>query len=154
MVPSVVWFMNPLTLMLVLGVLPFGTIYSELFFLLTAMWSHHIYYLFGVVLLVFILFVVITAEVAVVLCYFQLSNEDYHWWWRALMFPGVSVTYILVYTLFYFGINLGLAWASSVVVFLGYTLIMGLVLFVIMGFIAFIACLLFVLKIYSTLHVD
>jgi len=154
MIPSVVWYMNPMVLMLVLGVLPFGTVFNELFYMLSAMWSHHIFYLFGVVLLVFVLFVIIVAEVAVVLCYFQLSNEDYHWWWRSMLFPGVTVTYILVYTLFFFGFSLKLAWASSVVIFLGDMLIIGLSLFALMGCVAFFACLLFVLKIYSTLHVD
>jgi len=154
LVPGVVWYMNPIVLTLVLGVLPFGTVFNELFFMLSAMWSHHIFYLFGVVLLVFLLFVIIVAEVAVVLCYFQLSNEDYHWWWRSMLFPGVTVTYILTYTLFFFGFSLKLAWGSSVVIFLGYMLIIGMALFVLMSCVAFFACLLFVFKIYSTLHVD
>ena len=26
--------------------------------------------------------VITSAEIAVVMCYFQLCSEDYHWWWR------------------------------------------------------------------------
>jgi len=154
MVPSVVWYMNPTIMMMVLGVLPFGSIFNELFFLMNAMWSHHIFYLFGVVLVVFALLLLITAEVAVVLCYFQLSNEDYHWWWKSILCSGVPVIYIFFYTVFYFGFSLELVWFSSVVVFIGYNLIFAMVLFALMASVAFFACLLFVMKIYSTLHVD
>jgi len=154
MIPTVVWYMNPTILMLALGLLPFGSVFSELFFMLSAMWSHHIYYLFGVVLVVFLLLVVITAEVALVLCYFQLANEDYHWWWRSILGPAVPVGCILLDTFFFFGISLELAWASSVVIFVGYTLIIGLFFFALMASVSFFACFLFVSKIYSTLHVD
>ena len=27
--------------------------------------------------------IVTCAEIAIVMCYFQLCSEDYHWWWRS-----------------------------------------------------------------------
>jgi len=37
------------------------------------------YYLFGFLTLVFIILLVTCAEITIVLCYFQLCSEDYHW---------------------------------------------------------------------------
>lgn len=63
--------------------------------MMDAMWSHHVYYFFGYVFVVFVLLTVIIAEVSVVLCYFQLANENYHWWWRAFYIPATVVICIL-----------------------------------------------------------
>jgi len=38
------------------------------------------YYLFGFLFLVFIILIITCAEITIVLCYFQLCSEDYHWW--------------------------------------------------------------------------
>ena len=37
----------------------------------------------------------VCAEVAVVMCYFQLCAEDYNWWWRAFLTSGSSAGYML-----------------------------------------------------------
>jgi Endomembrane protein 70 len=62
------------------GILPFGAVFIELFFILTSMWLHQFYYLFGFLCLVFIILIITCAEITIVLCYFQLCSEDYHWW--------------------------------------------------------------------------
>ena len=60
--------------------LPFGAVFIELFFILTSMWLHQFYYLFGFLCLVFVILIITCAEITIVLCYFQLCSEDYHWW--------------------------------------------------------------------------
>ena len=72
--------MNPLFSILIGGILPFGAVFIELFFILTSMWLHQFYYLFGFLCLVFVILVITCAEITIVLCYFQLCSEDYHWW--------------------------------------------------------------------------
>ena len=72
--------MNPVFSVLVGGILPFGAVFIELFFILTSMWLHQFYYLFGFLCLVFVILVITCAEITIVLCYFQLCSEDYHWW--------------------------------------------------------------------------
>ena len=72
--------MHPAFSVLVGGILPFGAVFIELFFILTSMWLQQFYYLFGFLCLVFVILVVTCAEISVVLCYFQLCSEDYRWW--------------------------------------------------------------------------
>ena len=74
------WYMNPAFSVLIGGILPFGAVFIELFFILTSMWLHQFYYLFGFLCLVFVILIITCAEITIVLCYFQLCSEDYHWW--------------------------------------------------------------------------
>ena len=60
------------------------------------------YYVFGFLLLVFIILIITCAEITIVMCYFQLCAEDYHWWWRAFLTSGSSAAYMFIYSIFYF----------------------------------------------------
>jgi transmembrane 9 superfamily protein 2/4 len=84
------------------GVLPFGAVFIELFFILTAVWGHQFYYIFTFLFIVFIILIITCAEITVVMCYFQLCSEDYHWWWRAYLTSGASAFYFVLYSIFYF----------------------------------------------------
>jgi transmembrane 9 superfamily protein 2/4 len=99
------------------GILPFGAVSVELYFIMSALWLHQIYYIFGFLFLVLIVLVAtcagtidnpiilrvhsvtdslvlndcmpcFCAEIAILLCYFQLCNEDYRWWWRSFLTSG------------------------------------------------------------------
>ena len=84
------WYMNPVFSVLIGGILPFGAVFIELFFILTSMWLHQFYYLFGFLCLVFVILIITCAEITIVLCYFQLCSEDYHWWCAAFPQPGIG----------------------------------------------------------------
>ena len=74
-VPDQVWYMQPVFSILMGGILPFGAIFIELFFILSSIWLHQFYYLFGFLLIVFIILVLTCAEITIVMCYFQLCSE-------------------------------------------------------------------------------
>lgn len=62
------------------GILPFGTMFIELYFAMTSLWLGYFYYLFGFVFLIGLLTIVINCEIAVLCTYVQLCAEDYMWW--------------------------------------------------------------------------
>jgi len=62
------------------GILPFGCIFIQLFFILNSIWSNQMYYMFGFLFLVFTILVITCSETTILLCYFHLCAEDYHWW--------------------------------------------------------------------------
>lgn len=76
-VPDQPWYMKPVFSCLVGGILPFGAVFIELFFILTSIWQHKFYYIFGFLTLVFVILIVTCMEITMVLCYFQLCSEDY-----------------------------------------------------------------------------
>merc|ERR1719277_1264581 len=78
-IPVQPWYMKPAYSAVVGGLLPFGAVFTELFFIMSSIWQHQIYYVFGFLALVLIILVVTCAEISIALTYFQLTNEDYNW---------------------------------------------------------------------------
>ncbi|KAL4608818.1 transmembrane 9 superfamily member 2-like [Arapaima gigas] len=136
------------------GILPFGCIFIQLFFILNSIWSHQMYYMFGFLFLVFIILVITCSEATILLCYFHLCAEDYHWQWRSFLTSGFTAAYFLVYAIHYFFSKLQITGLASTILYFGYTMIMALIFFLFTGTIGFFACFWFVTKIYSVVKVD
>ncbi|EEF46872.1 transmembrane 9 superfamily member 8 [Ricinus communis] len=153
-IPEQAWYMNPAFSILIGGILPFGAVFIELFFILTSIWLNQFYYIFGFLFLVFIILLVTCAEITVVLCYFQLCSEDYLWWWRSYLTSGSSALYLFLYATFYFFTKLEITKLVSGVLYFGYMLIASYAFFVLTGTIGFYACFWFTRLIYSSVKID
>jgi len=153
-IPEQVWYMSPLFSVLMGGVLPFGAVFIELFFIMSAVWGHQFYYIFSFLFMVFVVLVITCAEITVVMTYFSLCAEDYHWHWRSFLTSGASALYMFLYACFYFATKLEITKPVSMLLFFGYTTIMTSFFFVMTGCIGYFACQAFVVKIYSSIKVD
>lgn len=153
-VPTQSFFTKPLPGILMGGILPFGCIFIQLFFILNSIWSHQMYYMFGFLFLVFIILLITTSEATVLLCYFHLCTEDYHWWWRSFLTSSFTSVYLFIFAVHYFFSKLQIAGMASTILYFGYTLIMVLIFFLFTGTIGFFSCYWFVRKIYSVVKVD
>ena len=92
-IPEKKWFMEPWVIVAVGGVLPFGSIFIEMYFIFTSFWAYKIYYVYGFMLLgkiltlesdfstnifaVFLILLTVTVCVTIVCTYFLLNAEDY-----------------------------------------------------------------------------
>lgn len=153
-IPEQAWYMNPVFSILIGGILPFGAVFIELFFILTSIWLQQFYYIFGFLFLVFVILLVTCAEITIVLCYFQLCSEDYLWWWRSYLTSGSSALYLFLYAAFYFFTKLEITKPVSGVLYFGYMLIASYAFFVLTGTIGFYACFWFTRLIYSSVKID
>ncbi|KAG0274763.1 hypothetical protein BGZ95_009488 [Linnemannia exigua] len=153
-IPDQVFYLRPIPSMLIGGILPFGAIFIELYFILNSIWFHKIYYVFGFLFLVFGILILTCAEVTILMCYFHLCAEDYHWWWRAFFTSGSSAIYIFLYSVMYYFTTLQIKSFTSVVLYFGWTAIMSVMFFVLSGAIGFFSTFAFVRKIYGSIKID
>ncbi|KAF0306198.1 Transmembrane 9 superfamily member 2 [Amphibalanus amphitrite] len=153
-IPEQSIYTRPLPCVLMGGILPFGCIFVQLFFILSSIWSSQMYYMFGFLFLVFVILVITCSETTVLLCYFHLCAEDYHWWWRSFLTSGFTAFYLFCYCCHYFATKLSISDPTSVFLYFGYTTIMVFLFFIMTGTLGFLACFWFVRKIYSVVKVD
>uniref|UniRef100_A0A8C4N3W7 Transmembrane 9 superfamily member n=1 Tax=Eptatretus burgeri TaxID=7764 RepID=A0A8C4N3W7_EPTBU len=153
-IPTQTFYTRPIPGIIMGGILPFGCIFIQLFFILNSIWSHQMYYMFGFLFLVFTILVVTCSETTILLCYFHLCAEDYRWWWRAFMTSSFTAVYLFCYAVHYFMSKLLITGLASTILYFGYTLIMVLIFFLFTGTIGFFACFWFVRKIYAVVKVD
>lgn len=153
-IPEQSFYTQPIPGVIMGGVLPFGCIFIQLFFILNSLWSSQVYYMFGFLFLVFLILVITCSETTILLCYFHLCAEDYHWWWRSFRTSGFTAFYLLIYCIHFFMTKLDIEDATSTFLYFGYTCIMVYLFFLLTGSIGFFACFWFVRKIYSVVKVD
>ena len=152
-IPPQAWYMQPVFAILVGGVLPFGAVFIELFFILSSIWLHQYYYVFGFLLVVLLILLVTCAEITIVMCYFQLCAEDYHWWWRSFLTAGCSGLYLFLYSLVYMTTKMNMARGVSVLLYVGYMATASYSFFTLTGTVG-LACWYFVRIIYAAVKVE
>ncbi|KAJ4764957.1 Transmembrane 9 superfamily member [Rhynchospora pubera] len=144
------WF-----LVLGAGTLPFGTLFIELFFILSSLWLGRFYYVFGFLLIVFLLLVIVCGEVSVVLTYMHLCVEDWRWWWKAFFASGSVALYVFLYSINYLVFDLrSLSGPVSAMLYLGYSLIMAFAIMLSTGAIGFLLSFYFVHYLFSSVKID
>jgi transmembrane 9 superfamily protein 2/4 len=153
-IPPQAWYMNPFLTCLIGGILPFGAVSVELYFIMSALWLHQIYYIFGFLFLVAAVLLVTCAEISILLCYFQLCNEDYHWWWRSFLHSGACAGYTALYAVWYHLTELEFHGFVPMILYYGYMTIICFSFFIVTGTIGYYSCFWFNSKIYASIKVD
>ncbi|CAB9511377.1 Transmembrane 9 superfamily member [Seminavis robusta] len=152
-IPDQPWFMGlPFTLF-VGGILPFGSCFVELYYILASVWQEYYYYVFGFLLAVLFILVVTCAEITVLFTYFQLCSENYHWWWRAFGNAGSTAIWVFLYSLVYFQ-QLEANTMATYFLYFGYTSLVCLGMFCMMGFVGVGCSLWFNQIIFASIKID
>uniref|UniRef100_A0A1I8EL87 Transmembrane 9 superfamily member n=1 Tax=Wuchereria bancrofti TaxID=6293 RepID=A0A1I8EL87_WUCBA len=139
-VPDQSVYTKPITGMFMGGILPFG--------------AHQTYYMFGFLFLVFLILFITCSEATVLLCYFHLCAEDYHWWWQSFLTSGFTAVYLFVYCIHYFMAKLTIIGTVSTMLYFSYTFIIVFMFFLATGAVGFLSAFFFVEKIYGSVKVD
>lgn len=132
-IPPATGYLRLIPSMLAAGLLPFGAIFIELFFIMNSLWSNKIYYMFGFLFLSFGLLIVTSAAVTIMMVYFLLAAENYHWQWRAFASSGASAIYVFLYTLLYWARMLSFSTLTGGLLYLGYSALISFLWFVMSG---------------------
>ena len=119
--------------MLLVGILPFGAIFVELFFILNNIWFGKVYYMFGFLFLCYGIMTITCAAVTVLVVYFLLCAENYHWQWRAFLCAGASAGYVFLNAMLYWVSKLSFGSFTSGVLYIGYSALLSFLFFILTG---------------------
>lgn len=152
--PQHVWYTQPTVTVLLGGILPFASIFIELYFLFTSFWHYKYYYVYGYLLMVYVILVLVTACVAVVSSYLMLNAEDYRWQWTSFASGASTGLYVYLYAAYYFFERTHMSGMLQTSFYFGYMLMLSISLGILCGGVAFYATSAFVHKIYRNVKVD
>eukprot|EP00043_Microstomoeca_roanoka_P007486 m.71973 g.71973 ORF g.71973 m.71973 type:complete len:595 (-) comp13844_c0_seq1:43-1827(-) len=153
-IPQHPWYRSLPVQLAIGGFLPFSAISVELYYIFATVWGRELYTLYGILMLVFIILLSVAACFSIALTYFQLSGEDYRWWWRSIFASGFSGFFVFLYAVFYFHERSNMSGVLQTVQFFGYTLIACFALAVMLGTVGFFSSLAFVRYIYKNVKLD
>ena len=153
-IPEGPWYADPYLVIPLTGLLPFGSIFIEMYFIFTAFWSYKFYYVYGFMLLVYSILAMVTICTTIVAVYFVLNAENYHWQWLAFASAGSTAGYVYLYSIYYFFYKTQMTGLLQTCYFFGYMALFCGALFIMCGTIGSWGAEIFVRKIYRNVKID
>ncbi|KAL1923231.1 uncharacterized protein VTP21DRAFT_9607 [Calcarisporiella thermophila] len=153
-IPDKPWYAEPLMVIAAGGILPFGSIFIEMYFIFSSFWEYKIYYVYGFMLLVYMMLLVVSACVTIVSVYFLLNAEDHRWHWMSLLTCGSAAIYVYLYSVYYFFNKTTMNGMFQTSFYFGNTAVVCFALFEVLGYVGHTAANLFVRKIYKDVKLD
>ncbi|KAK6464166.1 hypothetical protein DFJ63DRAFT_61945 [Scheffersomyces coipomensis] len=152
-IPTQPWYLRTIPVMFIAGIFPFGSIAVEMYFIYSSIWFNRIFYMFGFLFFCFLLMILTTSLISILMIYYTLCSEDYKWQWKSLFVGGGCALYVFLHSLFLTG-GERLGGVASFSLYVGYSIVISLVVFLCCGSIGFISSFFFVRKIYSQIKID
>merc|ERR1719296_522022 len=134
--------------------LVWGCVCIELFFIMSALWLHQLYYIMGFLMAVLLILVATCAQVSMVMCYLQLCVEDHRWWWKSFANCASAGIYLFMYSLWFLTSKLDLVGVLPVLVYLTYMSMISIAFGLMCGTVGYMSCFWFTRKIYAAVKVD
>lgn len=153
-IPVKQWYLSPLAIAAAGGLLPFGSIFIEMYFIFTSFWNYKVYYVYGFMLLVFLILLIVTICVTIVGTYFLLNAENYHWQWTSFGMAASTSFYVFLYSVHYFLFKTHMTGFFQTCFYFGYTAMFCIGLGLMCGAVGFWAASAFVQKIYRNIKCD
>ncbi|XP_074279568.1 transmembrane 9 superfamily member 1-like [Silene latifolia] len=153
-IPEKKWYLTPTIISLMGGLLPFGSIFIEMYFVFTSFWNYKVYYVYGFMLLVFMILIIVTICVTIVGTYFLLNAENYHWQWTSFFSAASTAIYVYLYAIYYYRVKTKMTGLFQTSFYFGYTMMFCLGLGILCGAVGHLGSNLFVRRIYRNIKCD
>ncbi|KAL6329484.1 hypothetical protein AAG906_021179 [Vitis piasezkii] len=153
-IPEKKWYLTPSVVSMMGGLLPFGSIFIEMYFVFTSFWNYKVYYVYGFMLLVFLILIIVTVCVTIVGTYFLLNAENYHWQWTSFFSAASTAVYVYLYSIYYYYVKTKMSGFFQTSFYFGYTLMFCLGLGILCGAVGYLGSTLFVRRIYRNIKCD
>ncbi|KAI3712415.1 hypothetical protein L1987_70971 [Smallanthus sonchifolius] len=153
-IPEKKWYLTPSVVSIMGGLLPFGSIFIEMYFVFTSFWNYKVYYVYGFMLLVFLILIIVTVCVTIVGTYFLLNSENYHWQWTSFFSAASTAIYVYLYSIYYYHVKTKMSGFFQTSFYFGYTAMFCLGLGILCGAVGYLGSNLFVRRIYRNIKCD
>ncbi|KAH9544257.1 hypothetical protein CY35_13G109100 [Sphagnum magellanicum] len=153
-IPEKKWYLTTWAVALLGGLLPFGSIFIEMYFVFTSFWNYKVYYVYGFMLLVFLILIIVTICVTIVGTYFLLNAENYHWQWTSFISGASTAAYVFLYSIYYYFLKTKMTGFFQTCFYFGYTLMLCLGLGILCGAVGYLGSSVFVRRIYRNIKCD
>eukprot|EP00736_Rhodelphis_marinus_P003187 Rmarinus@m.13781 len=153
-IPSNRWFIRPFFVILVAGLLPFGSVFIETYFIFAALWNYKFYYVYGFMLAVFVIVMIVTICTTIVVTYFLLNAEDYRWPWTSFLCGASTALYIFLYSIFYYHVKTRMSGFYQTVFYFGYMAMFSFAVACLCGSAGYMGASIFVRRIYRNIKSD
>lgn len=151
---DVPWYGKPTGLILLSGLLSFGSIFIELYYVLTSLWNYKFYHVYGFLLGVYGIMTIVVGMTSIIVVYFLLNAENYHWQWTAFG-SGASISvYVFVYGIYYFYFKTQMTGFLQTSFYFGYMSMIAINLGILCGTLGHGAASRFVRTIFQNVKVD
>lgn len=153
-IPEGKFYQDPPFLAVFSGLLPFGSIFIELYFIFTSFWSYKVYFVYGFLLLALLLLIIVSACICTISTYFLLSAENYLWQWTSFASGASTGLWVLMYSFYYFHIKTDMASLMQSTYYWCYSIIVAGTIALMSGSIGYVASSIFVRRIYRNVKCD
>jgi len=154
-IPEAPWYTSTPFTLLVAGIFPFVPCFFEVYDTLCVLWLDAYDPFYAFFFFIGICSLLLSTEITILLTYYQLVREDYHWWWRSFATGGSVALYIFGYVVYYHAQHLNAAnHLPSWFLYYGYMLVACIGLACGAGFTGLVAALVFCRAIFSSVKID
>merc|ERR1712004_571252 len=148
------WMFTP-AMIVTAGLVPFGCLFIEMYFILSAVWSHNkIYYVYGFMCAILLLLFLVIICVSITCTYVLLNAEDYRWQWHSFLSCSATAGYVFIYTIHYFYNSTQMSGFLQTLYYFGMSLNFCIGLGLFCGSLGFLGASKFVWLIYSNIKAE
>lgn len=151
---DVPWYGKPSGLVPLAGLLSFGSIFIELYYVLTSLWNYKFYHVYGFLLGVYSILIIVVGMTSIIVVYFCLNAENYLWQWTAFLSGASTAMYVFLYGIYYFVFKTQMHGLLQTVFYFGYMLLIAVNMGLLCGTIGHAAASRFVRAIFQNVKVD
>lgn len=151
---DVPWYGKPAGLIPLAGLLSFGSIFIELYYVLTSLWNYKFYHVYGFLLGVYGILTIVVGMTSIIVVYFCLNAENYLWQWTAFGSGASTAGYVFLYGIYYFLFKTQMHGFLQTSFYFGYMTLIAINLGLLCGTLGHAAASRFVRAIFQNVKVD
>jgi transmembrane 9 superfamily member 3 len=151
---EVPWYGRPMGLIPLAGLLSFGSIFIELYYVLTSLWNYKFYHVYGFLLGVYSILTIVVGMTSIIVVYFCLNAENYLWQWTAFGSGASTAGYVFLYGIYYFLFKTQMNGFLQTTFYFGYMSLIAIHLGMLCGTLGHWAASRFVRAIFNNVKVD